>query len=129
MNSNFLTLTYWFSATPGSLAPSATKLFGIFLLGLFALTFISFLRGKRKQDPYYKGWDQIFNFSLANLAMGLMLLFFFYENLPYLSIRFTALVWIAVMIYWAYTITHSFKEVPIKQAARKKEQEYKKYLP
>jgi len=129
MNTNFLTLTYWFSATPGNMAPGAIKLFTLFLLGLFALAFIAYLRGKRKQDVYYKGWDQIFNFAAINLAIGLLLFFFFYESVPYLSLRFSALLWFVIMIYWAYTITHAFKEVPAKLEKRKQEKEYKKYIP
>lgn len=129
MNTNFFTLTYWFSVTPGNLAPIALKSLSFFLLGLFALAFVAYLRGKRKQDIYYKSWSSIFNFSLSNLGIGLVILFFYYESIPYLSMRFFALIWLASMIYWAYLIFKTFKQVPVIREKRKQEQEYKKYIP
>lgn len=126
---NFLSLGYWFNTQPGALVPGAMRLFSIFLVLLFALTFISYLRSKDKKCPYRRIWDKVFNFALANLGIGLVLLFFFYENIPYLSMRFLGLIWFILMIYWGYCISKRLKEIPLLREKREKEKEYKKYIP
>lgn len=129
MNMNFLSLGYWFNIQLGTLVPGALKLFSVFLVLLFALTFIAYLRSKNKKDLYRRIWGKVFNFGLANLGIGLVLLFFFYENIPYLSMRFLGLAWILLIVYWAYCILKKLKEIPLIKEKRAQEQEYKKYIP
>jgi len=126
---NFLSLGYWFNTQPGALVPGAMKLLSVFLVLLFAAAFMAYLRSKNKKDSYRKIWEKVFNFSLANLAIGLILLFFFYENIPFLSMRFLGLVWLLIMFYWAYFVWKEAKKIPLRKEKRKQEEEYKKYIP
>jgi amino acid transporter len=126
---NFLSVSYWFNTQPGALVPGAMKLLSVFLVLLFALAFIAYLRSKNKKDSYRKIWEKVFNFSLANLAIGLILLFFFYENIPFLSMRVLALVWLGIMIYWVCLVWKEAKKIPLRKKERKQEEEYKKYIP
>jgi len=129
MNTNFITLSYWFDGQPGNLAAGALKLIAIFLAGLFLVTIVAYLKTKNKKDIYYKGWIKLITFTITNLVLGLLILFIYYEAVPYLSMRIIGLIWLISMIAWGYTIFRTFKVVPENIEKRKKEQEFKKYIP
>lgn len=128
MNNNFFTLKYWFSINAGSLQQSAQRVFIIFLILLLGLTIYAELRRKNK-GIYLKIWTKIASFGLTNLIIGVMLLFFTYEGVVFLSMRFFFLIWLAEMIFWLHLIYKEFKKIPEMREKRKKEEAFKKYLP
>lgn len=129
MNMNLVTLGYWFSARPGSLASGAIKIFVVFILALVVLGIYSYLRTKRKNELYRKIWGKLIGFSITNICIGLLILFLFYENVPYLSARIFGLIWLLYMMIAVYFIFRKVKEIPLIKEKRKQEEEYKKYLP
>lgn len=128
MNNNFFTLKYWFSINAGSLQQSVQRVFIIFLILLLGLTIYAELRRKNK-GIYLKIWTKIASFGLTNLIIGVMLLFFTYEGVVFLSMRFFFLIWLAEMIFWLHLIYKEFKKIPEMREKRKKEEAFKKYLP
>ena len=126
---NFFTLHYWFNMRPNNFLPIANKSIIGFLAFLVILFFIFSLLKSRKNNVYVKIWQKLYNFCLTNFFIGIILLFFCYELVPFLSSRFWFLIWGAGMIFWLYTIYKILKEIPKLKEKRAKEQEYKKYIP
>ena len=83
----------------------------------------------RKRNLYNKIWNKLHFFSFTNLIIGLVLLFFGYETLPFLSMRFFVLLWGIGMIVWLMFIFKIFNEIPRIKEKMAKEDQYKKYLP
>ena len=128
MNSNFFTLNYWFSMTAGSLQKNAQIGFVFFLIILLGIFIYSFLRKKNK-GIYLKIWTKLASFGFTNLIIGLFLLFFTYENVPFLSMRFWFLLWLTGMAFWLNLIYKECKIIPQIKEKRKQEEEFKKYIP
>ena len=128
MNSNFFTLNYWFSMNAGSLQKNAQIGFVIFLIILLGIFIYSFLKKKNK-GIYLKIWTKLASFGFTNLIIGLFLLFFTYENVPFLSMRLWFLLWLAGMAFWLNLIYKECKIIPQIKEKRKQEEEFKKYIP
>ncbi len=125
---NLLTLSYWFSLRPESLIPLAQKLFIAFIIFLAALAVVIALI-KRKGGIYRGFLNRLYTFSLSNALIGLILLFFNYELVPFFSARFWLGLWVIIMIAWLITILRSLKAIPTQKKQREEELARKKYLP
>lgn len=127
--SNLLTLNYWFNLRAGELETKANKIFIIFLLilAIFYVVII-FLKRKRK-DAYTKIYVRAASFFFTNFFLGLILWFFTYESIPFLSARFWFLIWFGSMIAWKVSIIKNIITITKSKELYKKENEYKKYLP
>ena len=81
---NLFTWKYWFTVNPG--IASSTKL--SILSGLVIILILgaigSFL-AKRRGGIYRGFFKRIYSFSSANIIIGLIILFFNYENVPFFS--------------------------------------------
>lgn len=128
MNSNLFTLKYWFSMNAGSLAPMAQKAFIVFLVLLLGLAVYSKFK-KKDKGIYFRIWNKLTSFGTTNLVIGLFLLFFTYEEVIFLSMRFWFLLWLASMIFWLQLIHKESKKIPEIREKRKQEEEFKKYIP
>jgi amino acid transporter len=128
MNSNLFTLKYWFGMNAGSLAPIVQRALVVFLVLLLALAVYSKLR-KRDKGVYFRIWKKLDSFGVTNLIIGLFLLFFTYEGVIFLSMRFWFLLWLASMIVFLYFVYKEFKKIPEFREKRKQEEEFKKYIP
>ncbi|MCK5510685.1 hypothetical protein KAI65_04060, partial [Candidatus Parcubacteria bacterium] len=107
----------------------ALRLIVVFLISLLiGAVFFKILKN-RKRNLYNKIWSKLHLFSLSNLIIGLFLLFFSYELLPFLSMRLWLLLWGLGMIVWLAFIFKIFNEIPKIKEKMAKEDEYKKYLP
>lgn len=127
---NFFNLKYWLNIRPGNLETSAQNTFIVLLVILLATGLaIHWYFVKRKSGLYVKLWKKIRTFSFTNLVIGLLLLFFTYEYIPFLSARILFLFWGIGMIVWLGFIAHELKEIPKIKEARAKEEEFKKYVP
>jgi len=111
---NLLTIKYWFSVNPGSLNSSGLNLLIIIIALLFLISIVSI---------------SIYNFSIANFIIGLLFLFFHYENIPFFTARFWLAVWAIGLVVWLAFIGKKIKKIPEKRKEIEKEQEKKKYLP
>lgn len=128
MNSNLITLKYWFSINAGSLEKTAQIGLVIFLVILLGVLVYSSLKKKNK-GVYLKIWAKLASFGFTNFIIGLFLLFFTYEAVPFLSMRFWFLLWLAGMVFWLNLIYKECKLIPQIKEKRKQEEEFKKYIP
>lgn len=125
---NLLTWQYWFSVNPAPLISLGL----IILAGLVALMLLSaivFFLLKRKASLYRGIIKRLYNFSAANFIIGLIILFFNYENIPFFSARFWIGLWLISLATWLYFILIKIKSIPAKKQALAVELEKKKYLP
>lgn len=126
---NFSSFHYWINSRPEALAPK-TQTYFIFIIGLLILfTAIFGLLKKKKRGLYFRIWQKLYSFFLSNFIIGLFLLFFTYEMVPFLSARAWFLLWAAGMIAWLVYISLILVKIPKIKQKKEKEKEYKKYLP
>ena len=126
---NLLSLKFWFNLRPGALLPIYQKTFVIFVLALIIFFLFCRLLAGRKRGLYTSFWRRLQSFSLANTFIGLILLFFNYELIPFLSARFWLLLWAALMLSWLVFVAKSLLAIPEKKKKLEEEKEYKKYIP
>jgi len=112
----------------GNLAPVAQKGFVVFLVLLLALAIYAKLK-KKDKGIYFRIWKKLDSFGTTNLIIGLFLLFFTYEGVVFLSMRFWFLLWLASMIMLLYFVHKEFKKIPELREKRKQAEEFKKYIP
>jgi len=125
---NLLTWRYWFTLRPETLAPFAQRGF-IFLLIIFAALAIILALVKRRGGIYRGLYKRLYNFFLSNAVIGLIILFFNYEMVPFFSARFWIALWALIMIVWLVFIIKKIKTIPLQKKQKEREQELKKYLP
>jgi len=127
---NFLTLNFWFSLRPGVFAGSSLKIVLGFIFLLIIMTMVTGV-GKRKwAKSLYAGlWQSLYLFFLTNAIIGLILTFFNYEMVPFLSARFWFLLWAVGLIIWLVFIYRAIVKIPQRKARLEKEKEFKKYIP
>lgn len=78
---------------------------------------------------YSSFWSGLYTFFLTNTIIGLLLTFFNYEMVPFLSARFWFLLWVISMLVWLYFIYRVAAKIPAKRAQMEKEKEFRKYIP
>lgn len=126
--SNLLTLEYWFSVNPGALSSLGFIILVIFT-ALFFLISIAAIVLKRRKSVFRGVYNSIYDFSVANFILGLVFLFFHYENIPFFTARFWLLLWLIGIATWIFFIVKKIKKIPEKRKELEREQEMKKYLP
>jgi len=125
---NLLTPSYWFNLQPEFLGPLALKLFLALIIGLGIIALILALIKKR--GGIYRGLlKRLYGFCLSNAIIGLILLFFNYELVPFLSARFWLGFWVLEMLIWLIFILKNLKNIPKKKKLQEQEKELKKYIP
>lgn len=125
---SLLSLSFWFNLRPGSMA----QLYSYLLMGLIVLLFILaiiFFVAKRKKSLYRKMLSNLYDFSVSNAFIGLLLLFFNYEIVPFFSARFWFLLWLIVSVVWLYYTLKELKKIPARKKQLEATDEIKKYLP
>lgn len=126
--SMLLSPSFWFNLRPGSMSPTPRNIFIVLIIILIVGAIATFI-AKRKKNSYRRFFSSTYDFCLTNALIGLMLLFFNYEIVPFFSAYFWYLIWLIIMIIWVINIFRALK----KNIKIKKEQtetdEIKKYLP
>ncbi|MDD4332633.1 MAG: hypothetical protein PHT51_00800 [Patescibacteria group bacterium] len=126
---NLLTLKYWFTLRPEAFLPVYLKAF-IALIILFAVLFVVFwLLGKKKKALYANIFRRLSSFFASNFFIGLVILFFSYEMVVFLSARFWIMFWGIEMLVWLIAIIRKLKEIPERKKQLEKDKEFKKYIP
>ncbi|MFA6994819.1 MAG: hypothetical protein WC249_00170 [Patescibacteria group bacterium] len=125
---NLITLDYWFNLRPEALLPSTQNAFMALVISLAILALI--IAVTKNRGGIYRGFlNRLYSFCLTNAAIGLLLLFFNYEVIPFFSARFWLGFWALLMLIWLIFILKKFKNIPIKKKKLEEEKELKKYLP
>lgn len=125
---NLFTFKYWFSVNPGALLNLGFNL-------LLALTIVLLILGlitivlKRRKGIYRGVFNSLYDFSVANFILGLIFLFFHYENIPFFTARFWLALWAIGIVLWLYFIFKKIKKIPEKKKEIEAEKEKNKYLP
>ena len=99
-----------------------------FIIALIIATVVLFI-AKRKKSSYRSLLVSLYNFSISNALVGLLLLFFNYEIVPFFSAYFWYLLWIIIMIVWLIGIFMKAKKIISKKKDQTEVDEIKKYLP
>jgi hypothetical protein len=127
---NFLTLNFWFSARPGAFSGLSLKIVLGFVVLLIILSVVSGVIKKRWSKGLYSSfWGSLNTFFISNSIIGLLLTFFNYEMVPFLSARFWFLLWAIGMLVWFFFIVKIVIKIPSRRAQLEKEKEFKKYIP
>ncbi len=127
---NFLKLDFWFGLRPGAFIGSSLRLILGFIALLIILTIIASIGRKKWSKSLYAGfWQNLYYFLFTNSVIGLVLTFFNYEMVPFLSARFWFLLWAAGMVVWLFFIYKIIIKIPQKKQQLEKEKEFKKYIP
>jgi small-conductance mechanosensitive channel len=126
--STLFTSTFWFNLRPGSMSGLPRNIF-IGLIIALVIAAIVLLIAKKKKGIYRKLFSSLYNFCLSNMIIGVMLLFFNYEIVPFFSARFWYLIWLVVSILWLINIIKTLKKIMSRQKEQTTVDEIKKYLP
>lgn len=130
--SNFLKLKFWFDLTPPSLAVGFL-VFGLVLLVLLIIVGIIFnlLAKKNKANRLFvKTANMISQASFTMGPIGLLLLFFAYEEIRLFGSRFWFLLWaIGLLVWLGFILYQHFKVAPRLKRAEEIRRQREKYLP
>jgi O-antigen/teichoic acid export membrane protein len=126
---NLLTLNFWFNSRPAALIPFFYYLLVVAILIFIVAAFFLWIIKNRQKSSYNRLWSKIIAFSATHSFIGLLLLFFNYERIPFLSARFWFIVWGAGILAWAAYIYKYFKTIPEKRKIAQEKREFNKYIP
>ncbi len=125
---NLFSFKYWFNFNPGFFVFSAQIAISVFLLLLLSAG-IFFYFYRKRAGAYKVLVNDLHVFSLSNFLIGLLLLFFAYQQIHFLSARFWFLLWIILILFWFVNIVKKFRKIVSKREEREKRKEFEKYLP
>ncbi|MGI5826882.1 MAG: hypothetical protein ACOX6C_00320 [Patescibacteria group bacterium] len=128
MWSELLSLSFWFNLRPGSFSDVERYSLLGFIGLLLIVSVISFIIKKRAGKNRFTA-RLFYDFSFTNALIGLILLFFNYEIIPFLSAHFWYLLWLIAMIWWLISIIKKIKAVSKKRSQEPNGPDLKKYLP
>jgi len=127
----FIQPSFWFDRYPWPFEPIAfwvalAVLILVLLFGIFTVWRRQRLMDKINQKIWQKFGNLFFSFSVV----GLILLFFKQQRLPYLGMRAWLGLWILICLAWlVFIIKFIIKEIPQIKEAKKQRAEIRKYLP
>ncbi|MEI7452368.1 MAG: hypothetical protein WCK37_04190 [Candidatus Falkowbacteria bacterium] len=125
---NFLTFNFWFDYYFTPLTPWCFNIF-VAAVAIFIVATIVFLILKLKAQTKKKLWSEIFDFSLGNAVIGLILLLVYYEEVNFFSARIWFAFWFIEIIFWAWHLVKYGKTFFAKRDDAKAQDTFKKYLP
>jgi Na+/glutamate symporter len=125
-----LSLSFWLKLRPGLLSPFVFRGLIVFLTALLAgIIIFHLLKQQKTAGLYRKIWVSLGNFCLGNFIIGLFLLFFAFEQLPFLAMRLWFLLWIIGMILWLLFIIKQMSKIPDIKKEKAEKDEFQKYIP
>ena len=128
-----LTLSFWIEKKPPLLTSPFQQLFfySFGAMVVLALIISILVKQKKKTDPWIaKGFQKISSWCLTMGIAGLIILFFSFEQVVFLSMRLGYIIWLVAALSWlAWIVIFFIHVVPRKKAEIKKKEELKKYIP
>jgi hypothetical protein len=125
---NLLTLKYWFNLNPEAFSSIANIIIFSFLSLLLIGTILFFVLRNRK-GIYRILFSKLYNFCFINLIVGLLLFFFSWQQISFLSARFWYMLWLIVFVVWFIEIIKKSGKISDLREKRQKRKEFEKYLP
>jgi hypothetical protein len=125
---SLLSLSFWFNLRPGSMAQMYSYSLRGLIVVLIITAIICFI-AKRKKSFYKKVFINLYDFSVSNAFIAVLLLFFNYELVPFFSARFWFLIWLIASAAWLFYILKELKKIPARKKQSEVTDEIKKYLP
>lgn len=126
--SSLLTLAFWFNLRPGNMGTTPRNVFIGFIVTLIVLAILLFIV-KRKKGLYRQFYSKLYDFCVSNAFIGILLLFFNYEIVPFFSAHFWFLLWLLAGIWWLLFILKDLKRIATRKKQQSEVDEIKKYLP
>lgn len=123
--------SFWFAGQPGMMAATPRWI----LLGVFGACVVAALvsawLSDRTPDSLTSRWySKVASFFGGIGALGLVLWFFIWQMIPYLSSRYWLLGWLLVAIIWKARLFYFWAvTMPARRRAIAAEQAQKQYLP
>lgn len=127
-----LTKSFWLSSQPGTMTrPLAIGLLVIFSACLLVAIILAIVVTRRRQfGPTVRLFRKVQNLCSTFGIIGFVILFFFWQQVPYLSSRWWLLVWlVGVLIWLGFIGQFGFVDLPARQAELEKQRQQAKYLP
>ncbi len=130
--SNIFSLDFWFRLHPISLSPTFSRAFFV-LFALFIIfgSIATMVARKRKEDMFLMRIYRKIAAMLTTMGwVGMMILFFSYEELYLLGARFWFLIWGLGVLAWIGSIVYYAKvHVPREREQYQSKVSANKYLP
>jgi len=129
---NFFSWHYWFAVQPGVASKILLEILIILVVGCFlAAVVFHYVARAKKEDPVtvriLKKLNGLFSFLTF---VGVFILLFFWQQVPYLSSRFWLVVWFLLVVVWVgFIIRYALFVAPKRRARLEEEKKYKQYLP
>lgn len=123
---------FWLAGYPGRMTqPLAIGLLVLFAVCLVAAVVLSMVRELAHTSSAFKRlFKRLQTFFTTLGLVGFVILFFFWQQVPYLSSRFWLLVWLVVGLVWLGFIGRwGFIELPRSRAEAAARREREQYLP
>ncbi len=127
--SNLLSLSFWFNMRPPALTPLFVKVFLILVIIILVLAIIFKILQNKKGGIYAFLYRKLANLFFSNFVIGILILFFNYEAVPFLAMRFFFIVWFLEMAVWLFFVLIKIKEIPKRKKQLEQDKEYRKYIP
>ncbi len=125
---NLLSLSFWFNLRPPTMLEIFNTLFLVFLVILLILSIIAFYF-KKKKRLYKSFWLKFYDFTASNLMIGLLLFFFSWQAVPFLSARFWLVLWFVLILAWLYFLIKHLRKIPKRKEEAEKKKSFDKYIP
>ena len=127
----FFNLSYLFDLRPSIYAGTVYFLLAVFGVLIVLSLLIKIVEQKKKPQQFLKKlFQKYFSFFLTMGLVGLVLLWFRYENAAVLSARFWLLVWALAFVIWLVKIfQYQLKIVPPAREKLEQKKIFQKYLP
>lgn len=127
-----LSLHFWFTSQPGVMNDVIIKIMLIFFAALiFFALILSLIKARKGADNLGKKLIGKWQSFLATMGfVGLILVFFFFEQVYLFSARFWLIGWIIGAGVWLYFVFHYWlKEMPRRRAEKVAKGRFEQYLP
>jgi hypothetical protein len=122
-------MNYLFNFFPPSLDPVWLNVLLVALAALLAFGFIANIVKAKQKAFFYKFWRSLSTWSFSIMAIGALLTFFAFEQIPVLSMRLLFMLWLLGALIWLLFILKRLTLVKKIRQNKAAEAEYKKYIP
>lgn len=125
-------LDFWFRLQPITMTPLFTRFFFILFSAFVIFGAMATIVARKKHDDrlLIKTYKKIAQMFYTMGWLGLIILFFSYQEVYFFGARFWYLIWLAGLAFWIFSIVHYVKvQIPQLREEFQSKKEINKYLP